>query len=347
MSRDHFGEEAKTEELPYRDLNYSISRQLATTSLNKSSSEGVFMSASFDIDKLRDVSSVEAVLLGGLGNQMFQYACARSLSLQLGLASVTLNVSLLRPSFQRVAGVTTRSLELTELLRSPALYEVSDGVSARFSGLSLVALKRFTPQVGNLNPVHKGDLSQVRHSKGVVRLLGSFQRLEYFQPIAGVIHDDLNLFPKNSPAAADRAEEIASTNSLAVHIRRGDYIGSGRHTLLGLGYYRSSIDRALREREVDRIFFFSDDPEWLRAQPLSRRGSVISSERWSATEEFQMMSRAKHFVIANSTYSWWAAWLGKRRGKAVYFPTRWKHSLPAEPEGLIPREWIPVIANEY
>ena len=304
------------------------------------------MAASFDVTKLQGISSVEAVLLGGLGNQLFQYACARSLALQLGLDYVTLNVSLLRPSFQRLAGVTARSIELTQLLQSPALYEVFDGVSARVSGLSLVGLKKFAPQFGNINPVHKGDVSQVRQFRGVVRLLGSFQRLEYFQTIARVIHGDLNLFPGKGSAAADQAQEIASTNSLAVHIRRGDYIGSGRHLLLGLGYYRSSIDRALREREVDRIFFFSDDPQWLRAQPLSRRGSVISSERWSATEEFQMMSHAKHFVIANSTYSWWAAWLGKWRGKAVYFPTRWKHSLPAEPEGLIPREWMPVSADD-
>jgi len=303
--------------------------------------------ALIDLDKLHDVTSVEVVLLGGLGNQLFQYASARSLALELGLDSLKLNVGLLKPALHNLAGLTGRSLEVTELLESHAPYTILDGISARASGLSLVARKKFSPRAGNINPMLGDDLSQVRRIGGTVRLLGTFQRLDYFQSNARSIQKDFNIFPENGSSAAGRAQEIASTNSLAVHIRRGDYVGNHRHTLLGLGYYRKAIAKALRERDVDNILFFSDDPEWLQNQPITRCGSIISGEKWSSIEEFQLMTAANHFIIANSTYSWWAAWLGKRQDKAVFFPTRWKHSLSAEPEGLIPGDWVPVSADDH
>ena len=124
-------------------------------------------------------------------------------------------------------------------------------------------------------------------------------------------------------------EDINTTNSIAIHVRRGDYVSvesvAQTHGVCSLNYYRRAIDFVTHKVENPQFFIFSDDPEWV-SEHLSTgypTSYVIHNGPEEAFQDLRLMSLCQHQIIANSSFSWWGAWLNKNAEKIVIAPRRW------------------------
>ncbi len=145
---------------------------------------------------------------------------------------------------------------------------------------------------------------------------------------------------------------IDGCEAVSVHVRGGDYRDPQSQNRFGdvctPEYYRQAI-RRVRERVSDPVFFvFSDDPDYAR-EMLGELGDAVYVTHNTGPESYrdmQLMSRCRHHIIANSSFSWWGAWLDPRADKTVYAPARWLNNNPTiTSESILPDEWIKIAVN--
>ena len=169
----------------------------------------------------------------------------------------------------------------------------------------------------------------------------------YFESHASQVAQDFKFTAPMSKQTAELAQQIQGVEAVAVHLRLGDYASDPKikavHGLLPLDYYRRAAATIL-ERVPRAVFFiFSDDPEYARKNvSLSPNQIVAPSDRSRPDhDDMRLMSLCKHLIIANSTFSWWAAWLCANPSKLVIAPTQWFAGRPNFPD-LVPSNWIRV-----
>ncbi len=263
-------------------------------------------------------------LCGGLGNQMFQYAVARSLALRHH-APLNLDISALAHDSKRKYALAPFAIEAEVIfLRCwPRWWYQMRGRIYREKGFF------YDSSVGELFP-------------GVI-LEGYFQSEKYFAFYATTIRREFSLKGSLSQPAQEYLAHIESVpHSVAVHVRRGDYV-SDRVTQMFHGtcsweYYEQAM-QLIRDRvRGARFFFFSDEPKWLLARQVN--GAVI--EGLPPQEDMFLMSRCRHQIIANSSFSWWGAWLNRNPDKIVIAPKRWfaNEKMERQTGDLIPSDWI-------
>ncbi len=184
-------------------------------------------------------------------------------------------------------------------------------------------------------------------SQGDYYLDGYWQREEFFLPVAGRLRREFTLRGGIPASCTALADEMTKAGSVAVHVRRGDYVADARtamvHGACDVAYYRASA-RIMSERlQSPRYFVFSDDREWARENLDFLRGAVfVAPEPRDDRLDLVLMRLCRHFIIANSSFSWWGAWLGDSPDKTVIAPARW-FALPGKDEhGIVPRGWLRV-----
>lgn len=274
-------------------------------------------------------------ILGGLGNQMFQYAAAKALACRNGV-----DLAIDDSAFEgyRLRSFMLDRLRIPELDSLPAAVpRVSPRNFAAFHWRNRV--NRVLSQVGFKSIAVPGTYTEPHFHfdpaflqlKSPVSLFGYFQSERYF----GEIADDLRrYFQPREPlgrAAQDIADAIAGAEMpVSIHIRRGDYVTSAEtarvHGTLGFDYYRKALD--LVQHEAGRkitLFVFSDDAE--AAADLLRfySGKIIEvrGDPERPWDDMALMARCRHHVIANSSFSWWGAWLNPSSSKIVIAPRAW------------------------
>lgn len=173
-------------------------------------------------------------------------------------------------------------------------------------------------------------------------LKGYWQSEKYFSDYSDALRNELKF-----PALTDErnkkiASEMIAANSVSIHIRRGDYLVSGRNFALDLDYYREAV-KYIQNKVANPVFYvFSDDMNWAKENFSNQSFIAID---WNKGEnsyiDMQLMSLCKHNIIANSSFSWWGAWLNPNPEKTVMAPARWMphHTQPID---LIPEEWITI-----
>ncbi len=308
-----------------------------------------------------DSEVITVSLMGGLGNQMFQYAAGKALAERHGVPLV-LDLSGFRATNPRN---TPRPFLLDRLAVPEAVASAQcQGVERPKENFSRARWKtRFDRLLGKAGlPKLATSRSEYRephfHYDPAFEALGSqmalfgyFQSERYFSSIAGRLRDWLAVREPLSGAAADMLRQIeASRLPVSIHIRRGDYLKSGTHEvhgILGEPYYRQGLERleSVTGREAE-FFVFSDDPEAagqvLSFVPASRLHHVRGDpERpW---EDMALMARCRHHVIANSSFSWWGAWLNSSSEKIVIAPRAWFTQTELrlrDTSDLFPSSWI-------
>lgn len=290
-------------------------------------------------------------LRGGLGNQLFQYAFGRRLSIQhqceLYLDTSEYQHHLLR-SFQLGQFHISARIAPVELLRSTRQWYSRLPFGRYRYGLRLVwdsLARRFLY-------VEEDRLSydeKLVAGRGPAYLWGYWQDERYFAELETLLREEFTLRGSLEAGWAELASEIAETDSVCMHVRRGDY--ATRPDLVrdfGLCdelYYTRAIE-TLQERLVaPRVFLFSDDPSWCVKHFGSSRQRIVivpPSRTPNGIDHFQLMRDCKHHIIANSSFSWWSAWLSDSPQKQVVAPTPWfsgKHYHDFDP---VPKGWIRV-----
>jgi len=242
---------------------------------------------------------IRVVIKGGLGNQMFQYARAKVLSTRL----------------QRPLLLDISYYDREKVHRSYALPGL--GVQEPTTSRRMPKPRRFLAQhLATLN------LCLARRgwpSLGCVYVDGYWQSERWFEGEHALVRS-LFTFPKPPEPIATRIRE---GNSIAVHVRRGDYLNLPPYQVCGLDYYLRAMQDMARRVEHPRFFVFSDDIEWCEVLRQHWPDAVLVRDAGSDVEELLLMSLCRHTIISNSSFSWWAAWLTDREGKIVMAPDRW------------------------
>ena len=170
-----------------------------------------------------------------------------------------------------------------------------------------------------------------------VTLHGYFQSEKYFKHIEHEIRQDFTF--KNEIAIPCKHKMSTVDTPIALHIRRGDYLrNAAHHNNLGLDYYESALKKFDNDRTV---IIFSDDPQWCKEQNLFAEDRFLVSEGSDSYTDLCLMTLCSDFIIANSSYSWWGAWLSKAVDKVVCAPEKWFGPANAhhDTSDLLPGEW--------
>jgi hypothetical protein len=287
-----------------------------------------------------------ANVIGGLGNQMFQYAAARSLSLQLEQP--------LRLDISMFDGYSLhQGFELERVFTCEIKTATEKDIRAILAWQSAPLIRRILqrPRMAFLrNPklVVEPRFSYWPEFRFIARnsyLVGYWQSEKYFKSIATTIREDYNYKQPIDIHNAKWVAKIGEVNSVSMHVRRGDYVSDPRanatHGLCSLEYYRAAI-RHVADRVADPHFFiFSDDMEWVRENMKVDYPCEYVSHNDGAESyrDMQLMSTCQHHIIANSSFSWWGAWLNPREDKIVVAPERWFPDQQRQTDDLIPPQW--------
>jgi hypothetical protein len=283
-------------------------------------------------------------LMGGLGNQMFQYAAARSISLRHG-TDLKLDLSFLDGE---QTGDTPRAFALDCFAINAEKASRWDIVSMGGKGTKLletVTAKFFQLFRGNL--VYREKQFNLDSKffllSGNVYLEGYWQSERYFADFEDVIRKELTVKIPIYGENLELAKEILGVNAVSLHVRRGDYVADekikAKHYVCDLLYYRSAEEMLMQSIENPSFFVFSDDPQWAETNlKLSRPARYVKHNNM-AYEDLRLMSLCRHHIIANSSFSWWGAWLSVHPGKLVIAPRKWFNDPSINTNDLIPSGW--------
>lgn len=285
-------------------------------------------------------------VLGGLGNQMFQYAMARAVAERLN-----------QPLLVDISGFGKYQLhngfELMRVFSKQQEVASLESVRKVLDWQSLPVVKRLMlrPELTFLRNEHYIVEPHFQYWNGIKKtpknsyITGYWQSEKYFISIESVIRND---FTFKSPMSNDNQKvsiEIEQCNSVSLHVRRGDYISSSSnvatHGLCSLDYYEKAI-KHITERVINpKLFIFSDDIEWVKSNlnidyPCHYVDHNHESESYN---DMRLMSLCQHNIIANSSFSWWGAWLNDNHEKVVIAPKRWFKN-QTDTQDLIPSNWI-------
>ncbi len=234
--------------------------------------------------------------LGQLGNQMFQYASLKGIAKKIGTDYKI-------PDHKEIVVDSLGNKLRIELFDVFKLNPINRGIID--SQYVQEKCFEFDETLFELDP--EKDFS----------LVGFFQSEKYFKHIEDKIREDF-LFQEHY---SKECQEIINQfdNPIALHIRRGDFlINSGNHANLSLDYYEKALSLFSSDRQV---VIFSDDPQWCKEQNVFEDDRFLVSEGNSSYHDLYMMTKCSDFIIANSTFSWWGAWLANR-GRVVA-PSIW------------------------
>ena len=289
-------------------------------------------------------------LSGGMGNQMFQYAIGRSLSVKhnvpLKLDVTFLNHRIKMPDFLR-PNFIFRSFDLdvfniqAEIAKSN---EISFWNRPILFGPIMIIIDAILRKLAFLPGWEKkySFNKEFLHFGPNTYLTGFWQSEKYFSDIASTIRKDFILKNPISETVKKMQDEIKNTNSICVHLRRA-HGGGDFHAKYNMAYYKSGINYITKKKKIEKIYVFSDDVKWCEENIKFALPTVFVGNDSAGVKgegHLYLMSLGQHFVIPNSTFSWWAAWLSTNPDKIVVAPKNLFTNEKINNQDLIPENWI-------
>lgn len=284
-------------------------------------------------------------LQGGLGNQLYCYATARALSLKT-------NKKLLIDARPIKGEGTKRQYDLSVFnIKENHVSGITKWITRWVASVRLGKIfKTGFPLAWNYKMIRdkeKGyDASLLDQYNGNMILQGYWQSFKYFENEEDLLKEEFTV--KNPPDAVNKQwiDEIENLESVCLHVRRGDYVSnSAANALHGTctpEYYQKSINTILQKVNNPIFFVFTDDPVWAENNLSIPAPFKIVKHNLGKNdyEDLRLMSNCKHFIIANSSFSWWGAWLSKNNYKVVIAPKKWFNIDNVPSEDRIPNNWI-------
>lgn len=288
-------------------------------------------------------------LIGGLGNQLFQYAAARRLSI---LHQTTLKLDISAFEHYELRRYSLGSFRIQEVFATPE--EIAEVKGTSKKGLAKIAfrlIRKLQPyyrrpvfRQPRLRPFDPNIMKTPKH----VYLDGYWQSEKYFVGIQDVIRREFTVKVEQDSQSRKIAEQIASAQSVSIHVRRGDYISNPRvsqvHGVCGLDYYKRCGQLIADTLGPSHFFVFSDDTDWVTQNlHLDYPTTLVThNDATKDHEDLWLMSMCQHNIIANSSFGWWGAWLNVNPSKIVLAPRRWFNDPSLDTRDLLPDGWIKV-----
>ena len=269
-------------------------------------------------------------IFAGFGNQLFMYACGYAVSKRLK-TKLMIDASY-------IANDPMRKYELSHLKIKYDSYFGVDMVPSYLLRVIIRKLRHFFMFV-NYSSLHERNKyvfnPEIEHVGDNTRLFGYWQTERYFESCR---NDLLEMFKPSyelSLSCKQLIDDIHTSNSVSVHIRRGDYVQLG--ICLGADYYKRAIEY-IKSKVEDPIFYiFSDDTEYAESMfgDITCNYKIAKYDPVNASiDDLFVMKECQHNIIANSSYSWWGAWLNENEKKIVICPQR------KTKDEFFPNEWI-------
>ncbi|HVM77090.1 MAG TPA: alpha-1,2-fucosyltransferase [Candidatus Paceibacterota bacterium] len=290
---------------------------------------------------------------GGLGNQMFQYAAGLALAKRNG-ADFFCDITHINDRFPR-RNFTYRTFDLPKVFsiepRYTALSKLSQAlpIPGVWLGIDLLFMN-IREEFHQLEIIYEDKRLEfdpaVLAAKGNVMLYGRWENEKYFKDTEADVRQAFRFRNLLTGEASLVAKQIESSNSVSIHVRRGDYAAfkNVQQTMgeTNINYYHDALRHMASRVQNPRFFVFSDDVEWCKKnlpQEFSYTFAEPTSAGPHAAFHLELMSRCKHNIIANSTFSWWGAWLNANPGKMVIAPKRWYADPALAGSDIVPVGW--------
>jgi len=265
-------------------------------------------------------------LLGGLGNQLFQYAAGRRLSYKHN-AVLKIDNSYFEKDKSRAYNLSAFNVK----------EEFATSEEIKYLSRNNIIIEKhfhFEPRILSL--------------PDNVYMVGHWQSEKYFKDIEPIIRQELTVRIPQTGKNKEIATKIQSTQSVSLHIRRRDFVyypqHSKYHGVCSLKYYQRCVSYIAKHVSLAHFFIFSDDIFWAKEHlylpfPMT---FVEHNDDSANYEDLRLMSQCKHHIVANSTFSWWGAWLNANMNKIVCVPKKWfKGWRPnRNTKDLFPQSWI-------
>ena len=304
------------------------------------------------------MKKIYLTLGGGLGNQMFQYAAARAYQIQYGgeiclcswhyIDKIEMNRTFSLAQFYLNRCVKKASILEENMVKQEV---------RRYQGSKLLFFVRhmpsviqniffkYTMRIGFLEPI--GSYRYVKfvdYRTENIYMRGAFQNIKYFLDVADLVRKEFTFKNSMKPNNLIIANKIRQTESVCVHIRRGDFLNKEfQHlNICDREYYEKGVLYLKQKKPNAKFFVFSnthEDIEWIKQNYIFPDGTIYVDENNEDFEELQLMAECKNFIISNSTFSWWAQFLSNYKDKIVVAPSVWDKNAVKESQGLYMSSW--------
>ena len=278
-------------------------------------------------------------LVGGMGNQMFQYAAGRRLAIK-HKTILKLDLSFLLDKTPR-ENFTYRAYDLD-------VYNIQENFTSFID-----KIKQKLKLINVIQQPHYHFYKKILSAPDNSYLVGFWQSEKYFIDIEQIIRKDFTLKSDLDYETKKMAEKIKSLNAVCVHVRRGDFVSNPVankfHGVCNLEYYLKGIDYIADRVSNPHFFVFSDDLEWCKKNLQIDYPFTIVSHIYAGKEfefKLKLMTLCKHYIISNSSFAWWGVWLNKNLEKIVIAPKKWFNDTSRFNDtlintiDLIPETWI-------
>lgn len=279
-------------------------------------------------------------IYGGLGNQLFQYAIGKKIALLRG-TELKLDIF----DFDKYK---LRNYELNKFNIKAEIASTSDVKNHRIDNK---ILDRLSWKLSNMGlkydfekyyekKDYKFDQAILNNSK-IKYLQGYWQSYKYFESVRNILLKEFTLQEDVKGGNVQILEKIKFSSSVSVHIRRGDYLKNSIYYSIPIKYYRNAIEYIEKQVENPVFYVFSDDLSWVRQNIRMDVNMVYVdiNDGNSAEFDLELMKNCKHNIIANSSFSWWGAWLNQNENKIVISPNKWVSYID-NLDDLLPSRWI-------
>ncbi len=274
-------------------------------------------------------------LMGGIGNQMFQWAFARNLSLKLN-TDIKIDLSFLKRRDMGI-GFTYRDYDLDIF-----------NIESNFYTNEKIDYFLQEPHFHYVEDIF--NKIKITPDKNIL-LSGYWQCEKYFKSIEDIIRQDFTFKNKiedsNNNKLKENLEKIKSSNSVLINIRRKEFVNNTHHGCIGVEHVNNSVNIIQSKIENPTYFIFSDDIEWCRNN-IKLDNMIVMDDYYlpdmgaKFNYYMQLMSSCKHFIIPNSSFAWWTAWLSENVDKIVITPKNWLLNKSINTNDVIPENWLKI-----
>lgn len=286
---------------------------------------------------------------GGLGNQMFQYAFGRAISIKNNY-DLYLDISSLSNeknqnnreyglSFFNIKAKIADKTVLTNIIDEKRIYK-------KYYKWISTYIRGFRPIKKKFELSFEYSEKNIEHADNVY-YIGYWQSEKYFSDISRIIKEDFQIINPPSKKNDLILKKILAINSVSIHIRHGDYLHNITtnkfHGICSINYYLKSMKFIEENTIVDEYFVFTDDPIWAKNNLFSEKKiTVIDWNFYEPHEDLRLMSSCKHHIMANSTFSWWGSYLGEHNKQIVIAPEPWFDNKAIQSKDIYLQKWIQI-----
>lgn len=287
-------------------------------------------------------------LKGGLGNQLFQYAAAKNIAVNNGLELlVDVHSGFVDDDYKRSFALSVFNIKAQivecEKMKQTIVHKLVKFWEFKSEHRSFIA---FGNNVIEKTYNFSDEIEKYVVSKSII-LEGYFHSEKYFKNIRNIILEEFKFTVPPDTHNLKILEEISVRASVSLHVRKYDNSktidSSAINGICSLDYYQKAIMFMQEKLQNPCFYLFSDDMDWVKENLKISGGQVVFMD-FNGTdndrEDFRLMSACKHNIIANSSFSWWAAWLNSNPYKIVIAPNKWLSTSRYDYKDVVPDNWI-------